>query len=175
MAQRTMSSGSQIRPHRTLHGHFAQRTFPESTGQSFLTGYPVQVEAVATSAHRIEEAGSNSVTLLGFAGADASSVQDNSVNVYLAVPGNEFRGVLKGGALVSSHFGATRQLAKDTTLNVYYVDHNSTFVDSTVGTVVITDVTIPGNDIGDTNAEVGFIVQSRYTAFDNTPSSIAGV
>lgn len=174
MAQRTLSSGSHIRPHRTLHGHFAQRTFPESTGAGFLTGYPVQGDAAqATATHRIVEASSLSTALVGIAGAAASSVKDTPTNVYLAVPGNEFRGALKGVALASSHFGASRQLAKDTTLNIYYVDGNT--AESTNSQVVITDVTIPGNDIGDTNAEVGFVFVSRMTPFDNTPSSVAGV
>jgi len=157
-----------------LHGHFAQRTFPESTGESFLTGFPVGTDAAeATATHRIVEISTLSTQILGIAGAAASSVKDNMVNVYLAVPGNEFRGALKGVALASSHFGASRTLAKDTTLNVYYVAGNT--VESTNSQVVITDVTIPGNDIGDTNAEVGFTFVSRMTPFDNMPSSVAGV
>ena len=167
MAQREPSSGTHFRPHRSLYGHFPVRTMPESTAAAFLTGYPVMLDAVSTSTHRIGEMTTLAANIVGIAGERASSVQDTQIPVYLAYPGVEFRGVLKGVALESSHMGAIRSVAKDTTLNIYYVDGN-TGVSTAGGLVEITDVTLPGNDIGDTNAEVGFVFAQKVTAFNHT-------
>ena len=158
MADITLSSGSTIRPYRSPWGAFPIARMLESTGQSFRTGYVLQIDTnVATSAGRVAAYSTNSTSIVGVAAEAASSVYNQAIPVYEANPMVEFRGNTKT-ALTSTMVGTESALAFDSSLAIYYLNiGNSTAADHRV---VITELI---DAAGDTNGAVAFRFKGAFS------------
>lgn len=163
MAQRTISSGSYIRPYRSRYGSAPVKGFQASTGPAFKVGEVVTFEVnTATNAHKIYLS-SVTAAVQKFIGFAAEAKTDtNGVGTKLAVwvadPLVEFQGVSKstaGNGLQSSNIGTKYSLSLDSTLSIWYVNLD----ESSAGkvSVIVTDAI---DDFGDTNAMVAFRVMS---------------
>jgi hypothetical protein len=170
MAENTLSSNSIVRPYRSAKGspriqHVQASTF--AAGSSILLGDVVSSDtAVGSAYHRIVKMAAHipSTAIWGIAagncGADGSTGAlglglgtTGNVPVWVAERDTEFIGYTKdqgSTACQSTLIGTVRCIARDSTLNIWYVDT----ANSTAGDVRIriTDVPNPG----DTNGAVVF-------------------
>lgn len=148
MADITPTSNSWPYPYRTPWGAAHTVSYRESTAQSFRLGYLLQSDtAVSTSAHRVVTASTLSTALIGIAAEKASSAIDTFIPVWEANPMTEFVWQTKE-ALASTMIGAARSIGFDSTLNIYYINANSSEAEARL--------TITGffDAIGDTNGRV---------------------
>jgi len=171
MAEITLSSNSYVRPYRCAKGSPRIHHVPASTfaaGSSILVGDVVASDTVVGSAyHRIVKMTAHipSTAIWGVAAANCShdgstgalglgaSEGVANVPVWIADRDTEFIGYTKdqgSTACQSTLIGTLRCIARDSTLNIWYVDT----ANSTAGDVRIriTDVPSPG----DTNGAVVF-------------------
>ncbi len=164
------SSGSGIRPHHTHFGSTPIIGYPESTGSTFSAGDLVQLSTVATNSHRVIQASSVSTGYVGVAAADASSVQDQMVPVYVAEANQRFIGWYKSTIASSLLVGAFRSFERDTTLGIDYLNDESTAANQRVQITKVGLQDIAGGpyDIGTTGGYVEFRFLPEFTAFGKT-------
>lgn len=146
MAQVDLSSGHGPRPYRSAFGQTPIYSALEVAASTFRA-FNILEAAATTNSHRVRIMSSNSTTIVGIAGAAASSVQDTALPVYEARPSDEFLAAVKE-TIASTLVGARRSWAYDSTLGIHYIDQNATGA-----SVVITGLQ---TDIGTTNGFVTF-------------------
>lgn len=146
MADVVLSSGHGPVPYRSPFGQTPIFTGLEVSGSTFRAGNLLQA-GTSTSSHRVGFMSTNSTTIVGIAGAPASSVQDTRIPVYEANPAIEFKAAVKE-VIASTLVGAQRSWAYDSTLGIHYIDQNATGA-----SVVITECL---SDLGSTNGFVAF-------------------
>ena len=180
MTDFTLSSGSICQPYRSPWGSFPIKTMSVSTGISSATIFPGAVLTLdwsgSTVAGRVLPSTAGSVggphfmtvgiAASGVSGSTALAGGGTTVEIWEANPLVEFKAVTKGNTLQSSHVGLCKKLAKDSTLNIAYVDLTASTASD--WRVVITDLI---NAEGDSGGYVAFKFLSRLT--ENIGSSIA--
>jgi hypothetical protein len=192
MGDWTLSSGSIVKPYRTVHGGPPNiRHFQCSTAVStarITRGDVVHFDATDTAGFRIRRdliaSTTPSTAIIGIAaGSDTFSDAagtglstngqlnfvnvgiPNTIPVYLA-QGTEFIG-FSTGASPSTLLGTARVLSRDSTLNVWLIRNAGEIGMSTLADrrVLITEVPYPG----DTNAPLVF----RFLSQNPAPSSVS--
>jgi len=146
MADVVLSSGHGPRPYRSAFGQSPIFSALEVGGSTFRAGNLLE-QGTTTNSHRVKFMSTNSTTIVGIAGAPASSVQDTVFPVYEANPSVEFVAAVKE-VIASTLVGARRSWAYDSTLGIHYIDQNATGA-----SVVLTGLV---SDIGSTNGFVTF-------------------
>jgi hypothetical protein len=172
MADYTPTSNSFIKPYRSPWGSFPMLPLArESTGQTFRLGAMIEGDtSVSTAFARVQVMSTLSTNIAGVAGEAASSVQDQAISVYDANPMIEFQAVVKE-TIVSSLVGAARGLSFDSTLNIHYVNNNSSGADARV---VITALH-PNHPIGDSNGLVLFRFRREAVPTSSNSTTSLGV
>jgi hypothetical protein len=146
MATFDLSSGHGPRPYRSPFGQPPIYSALEVAASTFRAGNLLE-QAATTNSHRVRIMSSNSTSIVGIAGAPASSVQDTLIPVHEPNPGVEFIAAVKE-VIASTLVGARRSWAYDSTLGIHYIDQNATGA-----SVVITGLQ---TDLGTTNGLVTF-------------------
>lgn len=170
MAEITLSSNSIVRPYRASKGsprimHVQGSTF--AAGSSILAGDVVSSDTtVGSNAHRIVKMTAHVPSTAIWGVAAANDGQDGStgalglgspttsrIPVWIADRDTEFIGYTKDAgstATQSTLVGTLRIIARDSTLNIWYVDTSN----STAGDVRVRITEVPSP--GDTNGAVVF-------------------
>lgn len=125
MATFTIGKGNTIRPYRNVR----IRPFPEAASQTFIAGDPLILQTTADKGHQVKISGADpsAGTVVGFALAPASGVENTSIPVAMLDEQGEFMVVVQDtGTIDNDDIGDEYGIVADATNLIWRLDLTET-------------------------------------------------